>query len=161
MSVGLYHLVELSCSVLLKKIEAIIRSEKLPITKERLRQIGVGGMTISTVSGWSKQRELHLQWRGQPVAYDLLPRVKFEIVVPDEQVDKVVQAIIESARTDESGDGVVFVTTIEQAINISTLDKGDAAILQPEISSSNNIERQASPPSSEKTTSKSSLERKF
>lgn len=90
-------------------------------------------MTISTVSGWSKQRELHLQWRGQPVAYDLLPRVKFEIVIPDEHLDRTVQTIIESARTGESGDGIVFVTTIEQAINISTLDKGDAAILQPDI----------------------------
>src|SRR5918912_2030554 len=120
----------------MKKVEAIIRSERMPLVKEKLRQIGVGGMTISTVSGWSKQRELHLQWRGQPVAYDLLPKAKFEIVVPDDQVDRVVQAVIESARTGEHGDGVVFVNTVEQAINISTLDKGDAAILQPEISSS-------------------------
>lgn len=118
---------------ILKKVESIVRSEKLPILKEKLRQIGVGGMTISTVSGWSKQRELHLQWRGQPVAYDLLPRVKFEIVIPDEHLDRTVQTIIESARTGESGDGIVFVTTIEQAINISTLDKGDSAILQPDI----------------------------
>jgi nitrogen regulatory protein P-II 1 len=117
----------------LKKVESIVRSEKLPILKEKLRQIGVGGMTISTVSGWSKQRELHLQWRGQPVAYDLLPRVKFEIVIPDEHLDRTVQTIIESARTGESGDGIVIVTTIEQAINISTLDKGDSAILQPDI----------------------------
>jgi nitrogen regulatory protein PII len=69
------------------------------------------------------------------VAYDLLPRVKFEIVIPDEHLDRVVQTIIESARTGESGDGVVFVTTIEQAINISTLDKGDSAILQQDIKS--------------------------
>ncbi len=142
----------------MKKIEAIIRSEKLPFVKERLRQIGVGGMTISTVSGWSKQRELHLQWRGQPVAYDLLPKVKFEIVIPDEQIDKVVQVLIESARTGESGDGVVFVMPIEQAINISTLDKGDAAILQPEVSSNSNIEGQATTTSSV-TTSKPRTER--
>lgn len=116
----------------MKKIEAIVRTEKLPVLKEKLRQIGVGGMTISTVSGWSKERELHLQWRGQPVAYDLLPRVKFEIVIPDNQQDKVVPAIIDAARTGEHGDGVIFVTTIEQAINISTLDKGDNAVLQPE-----------------------------
>ena len=74
-------------------------------------------MTISTVSGWSKQRELHLQWRGQPVAYDLLPRVKFEIVIPDEHLDRTVQTITESARTGESGDGIVFVTTIENTID--------------------------------------------
>ncbi len=113
----------------MKKVEAIVRSERMPVVKEKLRQIGIGGMTISTVSGWSKLRELHLQWRGQPVAYDLLPKVKFEIVVPDEQVDKTVQAVIESARTGEHGDGVVFVSTIEQAFNIATLDKDDKVVI--------------------------------
>lgn len=113
----------------MKKIEAIIRSESMPIVKEKLRQMKIGGMTISTVSGWSKQRELHLQWRGQPVAYDLLPRVKFEIVLPDEQLDKVVQAVIESARTGEHGDGVIFVSTIEHAFNIATLDKDDKVVI--------------------------------
>jgi nitrogen regulatory protein P-II 1 len=113
----------------MKKVEAIIRAERMPVVKEKLRQTGVGGMTISTVSGWSKQRELHLQWRGQPVAYDLLPRVKFEIIIPDEQLDLTVQAIIESARTGEHGDGVVFVSTIEQAFNIATLDKGEKVIV--------------------------------
>jgi nitrogen regulatory protein P-II 1 len=58
----------------MKKVEAIIKSERMPVVKEKLRQMRVGGMTISTVSGWSKQRELHLQWRGQPVAYDLTIR---------------------------------------------------------------------------------------
>lgn len=113
----------------MKKVEAIIRSERMPVVKEKLRQMGIGGMTISTVSGWSKQRELHLQWRGQPVAYDLLPRVKFEIAVPDNQTDQVVQAVIESARTGEHGDGVIFVSTIEHAYNIATLDKDEKVIV--------------------------------
>lgn len=113
----------------MKKVEAIIRSERMPVVKEKPRQMGIGGMTISTVSGWSKQRELHLQWRGQPVAYDLLPKIKFEIVVPDDQTDRVVQAVIESARTGEHGDGVVFVTTVEQAFNIATLDKDEKVIV--------------------------------
>ncbi len=112
----------------MKKIDAIIRSERMPLVKERLRQLGIGGMTISTVSGWSKQRELHLQWRGQPVAYDLLPKAKFELIVPDDRVDSVIQAITESARTGEHGDGVIFVSTIEQAINITTLDKGEKVV---------------------------------
>lgn len=116
----------------MKKIEAIVRTEKLPIVKEKLRAIGIGGMTISNVSGWSKQRELHLQWRGQPMAYDLLPKIKFEIVVPDSQEDLVVKSIVESARTGEHGDGVIFVTPIEIAINISTMEKGEKAILQPD-----------------------------
>jgi nitrogen regulatory protein P-II 1 len=112
----------------MKKIDAIIRSERMPLVKERLRQLGIGGMTISTVSGWSKQRELHLQWRGQPVAYDLLPKAKFEIIVPDDRMDSVIQAITESARTGDHGDGVIFVSTIEQAINITTLDKGEKVV---------------------------------
>jgi nitrogen regulatory protein P-II 1 len=112
----------------MKKIDAIIRSERMPLVKERLRQLGIGGMTISTVSGWSKQRELHLQWRGQPVAYDLLPKAKFEIIVTDDRMDSVIQAITESARTGEHGDGVIFVSTIEQAINITTLDKGEKVV---------------------------------
>jgi nitrogen regulatory protein P-II 1 len=112
----------------MKRIDAVIRSERMPLVKERLRQLGIGGMTISTVSGWSKQRELHLQWRGQPVAYDLLPKAKFEIIVPDDRMDSVIQAITESARTGEHGDGVIFVSTIEQAINITTLDKGEKVI---------------------------------
>jgi nitrogen regulatory protein P-II 1 len=113
----------------MKKLEAMVRPERMPVIKEKLRQIGISGMTISTVSGWSKQRELHLQWRGQPVAYDLLPKVKFEIVVPDESVDKVVDNIIESAKTGEHGDGVIFVSSIEQAFNIATLDKGEKVVL--------------------------------
>ncbi|HZB17155.1 MAG TPA: P-II family nitrogen regulator [Nitrososphaeraceae archaeon] len=112
----------------MKKVDAIIRSERMPLVKERLRQLGIGGMTISTVSGWSKQRELHLQWRGQPVAYDLLPKAKFELIVPDDRMDSVIQAITESARTGEHGDGVIFVSTIEQAINITTLDKGEKVV---------------------------------
>src|SRR5919106_630977 len=112
----------------MKKVEAMIRSERMPVVKEKLRQMKIGGMTISTVSGWSKQRELHLQWRGQPVAYDLLPKAKFEIVVPDNLMDSVIQAITESARTGEHGDGVIFVSTIDQAINIATLDKGEKVL---------------------------------
>ena len=91
--------------------------------KERLRDMGVGGMTITTVSGWSKQRELHLQWRGKPVSYDLIPRAKFEIVAPDSQLDDIVQAIIETARTGQPGDGIIFISTIEQAINIYYLGR--------------------------------------
>jgi nitrogen regulatory protein P-II 1 len=113
----------------MKRLEAIVRSERMPIVKEKLRQIGIGGMTISTVSGWSKERELHLQWRGQPVAYDLLPKIKFEIVLADDKVQNVVDAIIESARTGEHGDGVIFVSAVEQAYNIATLDKGEKVIV--------------------------------
>ena len=113
----------------MKKLEAIVRSERMPLVKEKLREIGIGGMTISTVFGWSKQRELHLQWRGQPVAYDLIPRVKFEIVLSDANVEKVIDTIIEFARTGEHGDGIIFVSRVGQAFNIATLDKGEKVVL--------------------------------
>ena len=112
----------------MKKIEAIIRAEKMPLVKEQLRQIGIGGMTVSTVSGWSRQRELHLQWRGSPVSYDLMPKTKFEAIVPDEKVEEIIQAIVEHARTGEHGDGVIFISTVEKAINITTLNRDDKGI---------------------------------
>jgi nitrogen regulatory protein P-II 1 len=107
----------------MKKIEAIVRAERMTDVKERLRQLGVSGMTVETVSGWSKQRELHLQWRGMPVSYDLIPRVKSEIVALDSQVDDIVQVIIETARTGEHGDGIVSISNVERAINIYHLGR--------------------------------------
>jgi len=115
----------------MKMVQAIIRAERMPDLKEHLRSIGVGGMTVYTVSGWSKKRELHLQWRGQPVSYDLIPRTKFEIVIPDEQLDTVIRTITEHARSGSSGDhgdGIIFVSTIEHAINIATLEKDEKGI---------------------------------
>lgn len=112
----------------MKKIEAIIRAERMPVVKEHLRQIGIGGMTVSTVSGWSRERELHLSWRGNPVSYDLIPRTKFEAIVSDDKVEEVIQAIVEHARTGEHGDGVIFVSTIERAVNITNLNRNDKGI---------------------------------
>jgi len=108
----------------LKKVDAIVRAERMPHIKERLRDIGVAGMTISTVMGWSKTRELHLQWRGQLVSYDLIQRAKFELVLPDSQVREVIEAIIESARSGkngEQGDGIIFVSNVDHLINIKYL----------------------------------------
>jgi nitrogen regulatory protein P-II 1 len=104
----------------MKKIEAIIRAERMPVVKEHLRQIGIGG--------WSRERELHLSWRGSPVSYDLIPRTKFEAIVSDDKVEEVIQVIVEHARTGEHGDGVIFVSTIERAVNITTLNRNDKGI---------------------------------
>lgn len=112
-------------------LQAIIRAERMPIVKDQLRNIGIGGMTVSSVSGWSRQRELHLQWRGQPVSYDLVPRMKFEIAVPDDRVELVVRTIVKYARsgeTGEQGDGIIFLSSIEQSINIATLEEGDRSL---------------------------------
>ena len=108
----------------MKKIDAIVRAERMPLVKERLRDMGVSGMTISTVMGWSKTRELHLQWRGQRVSYDLIQRAKFELVIPDSQVKEVVNAIIETARTGnngEHGDGMIFVSNVDHIMNVKYL----------------------------------------
>jgi nitrogen regulatory protein P-II 1 len=99
----------------LKKIEAIVRAERMSDVKESLRGLGV--------SGWSKQRELHLQWRGLPVSYDLISRIKFEIVALDSQVEDIVQTIIETARTGEHGDGIVSISNVERVINIYHLGR--------------------------------------
>jgi nitrogen regulatory protein PII len=112
-------------------LQAIVRAEKMPVVKEQLRGIGIGGMTVSSVSGWSRQKELHLQWRGQPVSYDLVPRMKFEIAVPDDRIELVIRTIVRYARSGESGeqgDGIIFLSSIEQAINIATLEEGDRSL---------------------------------
>ena len=106
-------------------LHAIIRAEKMPVVKEQLRNIGIGGMTVSSVSGWSR-RELHLQWRGQPVSYDLVPRMKFEIAVPDERVELVIRTIVKHARSGESGeqgDGIIFFFLVSSNPLISLLSK--------------------------------------
>lgn len=108
----------------MKKIDAIVRAERMPLVKERLRDMGVSGMTISTVMGWSKTRELHLQWRGQRVSYDLIQRAKFELVIPDSQVREVMNAIIETARSGKSGDhgdGMIFVSNVDHIMNVKYL----------------------------------------
>jgi nitrogen regulatory protein PII len=108
----------------LKKVDAIVRAERMPLIKERLRDMGVAGMTISTVMGWSKTRELHLQWRGQRVSYDLIQRAKFELVIPNSQVKEVVKTIIESARSGkngEHGDGIIFISNVDHIVNVKYL----------------------------------------
>ena len=81
----------------MKKIDAIVRAERMPLIKERLREMGVAGMTISIVMGWRKNRELRLQWRGQPVSYDLIQREKFEVVKTEKKVPESVCALIGAA----------------------------------------------------------------
>lgn len=110
----------------MKKIDAIIRSEKLPEVKEALKSLGIGGMTVYSVSGWSKGKEENLQWKGQPVVHDLIAKSKLEVIVPDSQVDVIVNAIAKNARTGVHGDGIVFVLPVEQILNIFTMDKDES-----------------------------------
>src|SRR5579872_7042133 len=100
----------------MKKIEAIIKPFKLEDVKEALAEIGIEGMTISEVKGFGRQKGHTEIYRGSEYTVDFLPKVKFEIVLAEERVNKAVEAIIGSARTGKIGDGKVFILPIEDAI---------------------------------------------
>jgi nitrogen regulatory protein P-II 1 len=112
----------------MKKVEAIIRTERLLAVKDALKVIGVSGMTVFSVSGWSRGIEESLQWKGHPVAYDLIAKSKLEIIVGDDRVDVVIETIAKNARTGVHGDGIIIVTPVEQGVNIMTMERGNNII---------------------------------
>ncbi len=112
----------------MKKIEAVVKPFKLEETKEALANVGVQGITVTEVKGYGRQRGHTELYRGAEYVVELLPKVKLELVVQDEMVDKVVQTITESAHTGRIGDGKIFVIPIDDAVRIRTGDKGEAAI---------------------------------
>ena len=112
----------------MKKIEAIFRPEKLEPIREALTEIGVMGMTVTEVSGRGRQKGITLQWRAGEYCVDLLPKVKIEVVVIEEDVGRTVHTIISKARTGDRGDGKIFILPVENAIRISDGDEGDSAI---------------------------------
>jgi len=112
----------------MKKIEAIIRPFKLDEVKEALTEIGVKGMTITEVKGYGRQKGHTELYRGAEYKVDFLPKIKIEIVAPDHMVDKIVNAIIKSARTGQVGDGKIFIYPVEEAIRVRTEETGEDAI---------------------------------
>ena len=112
----------------MKRIEAIIQPFKLDDVREGLKEVGVDGMTIYDVRGHGRQKGHKEVYRGQEYEVDLLPKVKVEVVVPDDRVDATVKAITESARTGKIGDGKVFIYAVEVAIRIRNSDTGDSAL---------------------------------
>lgn len=112
----------------MKKIEAIVKPFKMEDVKEALSEIGVEGMTVSEVKGFGRQKGHTEIYRGSEYTVDFLPKVKFEIVISDDRVQRAVEAIVQAAKTGKIGDGKVFVMTIEEAIRIRTEERGDAAI---------------------------------
>ncbi len=112
----------------MKKIEAIIKPHKLDEVVSALNKIDICGMTISEVKGFGRQKGFKEVYRGVEYEVNFLPKTKIEIVVPSEIVDKVINVIIENAKTDEIGDGKIFVTKVEDVIRIRTKERGDAAI---------------------------------
>jgi len=112
----------------MKKIEAIIKPFKLEEVKDALSEIGIEGMTVSEVKGFGRQKGHTEIYRGSEYKVDFLPKVKVEIVLPDNRVEAAVAAIVGAAKTGKIGDGKVFVANIEEIIRIRTDEKGDAAI---------------------------------
>lgn len=113
----------------MKKIEAIIRPEKLQDVKQALDDLGFHGLTIAQVTGRGAQRGIVHQGRGgETVTVDMLPKTKLEVVVPDQAVEKVIEAIVRRARTGTIGDGKIFVIPVEEAVRVRTGERGDVAI---------------------------------
>ncbi len=112
----------------MKKIEAIIRPEKIQDVKAALDKLGCIGMTITEVKGRGKQGGITQQWRGRQYHIDLLPKIKIELVVKTKYVDKVVNTIIESARTGKTGDGKIFVSPVERVYRVRTGEIDEDAI---------------------------------
>jgi nitrogen regulatory protein P-II 1 len=110
------------------KIEAVIQPSKLESVKEALIEVGVDGMTVLEVRGHGRQKGHTEFYRGREYTVDLLPKIKLEIVLPDELVDKAVQAIVTNARTGKIGDGKIFLTKIDEAIRIRNDERGAAAL---------------------------------
>ena len=112
----------------MKKIEAIIKPFKLEDAKEALNAIGVLGITVSEVKGFGRQKGHTELYRGAEYVVDFLPKIKLEIAVADELVDKAVSAIVEAANTGRIGDGKIFVAPMEEAIRIRTGERGESAL---------------------------------
>ena len=112
----------------MKKIEAIVRPDRLNIIKEALSEMGYPGMTVTEVKGHGIQKGITEMWRGRTYKVDLLSKVKIEIVVLDQHVDPIIQTITKEARTGSIGDGKIFVSDIERVLRIRTGETDTKAV---------------------------------
>ena len=112
----------------MKKVEAIIRPEKLNDTKEKLKALGYPGMSIIHVEGHGRQKGKIEQFRGREYRQEFLPKIKLEIVIKDEDLENIVKAIVDSSKTGKIGDGKIFISEVTEVIRIRTGEKGDSAL---------------------------------
>ena len=112
----------------MKKVEAIIKPFKLDEVKESLSAIGTQGLTVTEVKGFGRQKGHTELYRGAEYVVDFLPKVKIEVVVSDQLVDGVIEAIVKAARTGKIGDGKIFVTPVEQVVRIRTGETNESAV---------------------------------
>ena len=112
----------------MKMVEAIVKPFKLDEVKEALTKVGIQGMTVEEVKGFGRQKGHTELYRGAEYSVDFLPKVKIQILVPDEKAAQVVEAIVQGARTGKIGDGKIFVAPVEEVIRIRTGERGADAI---------------------------------
>ncbi|MGZ4901327.1 MAG: P-II family nitrogen regulator [Halobacteriota archaeon] len=112
----------------MKKIMAIIRPNKLDIVKQALDDVGCSGITVTEVKGRGRQKGITEIYRGREYHIDLLPKLEINLIVHDNEIDKILETIAKSARTGEIGDGKIFVLPVEDVIRIRTGERGDSAL---------------------------------
>ena len=112
----------------MKKIDAAVTPFKLDQVREALAEVGVTGLTVSEVKGVGRQKGHTELYRGAEYVVDFLPKVKIEVVVSDNMVDGVIEAIVKAARTGKIGDGKIFVTAVEQVVRIRTGETNESAV---------------------------------
>ncbi len=110
------------------KVEAIIQPSRFESVKEGLHEIGIEGMTVTEVRGHGRQKGHTEVYRGREYTVDLLPKIKIELVLPDDLAERVVEAILKSAKTGKIGDGKIFLSRIEEAIRIRNEERGENAL---------------------------------
>jgi nitrogen regulatory protein P-II 1 len=113
---------------LMKKVEALVRHFKLEDVKDALMKLGVKGMTVTEVRGFGRQKGHTELYRGTEYTVDFVPKIKIEVVVPDDESGAVVDAVMQAARTGQVGDGKIFVSNLGDAVRIRTGEIGDSAI---------------------------------
>ncbi|ADZ08820.1 nitrogen regulatory protein P-II [Methanobacterium lacus] len=112
----------------MKEITAVIRPDKLEVVKEALQEIQCNGVTVTEVKGRGRQLGITESYRGRDYKVDLLPKTRLEIIVNDDYVEKVIDAIVKTAQTGDIGDGKIFVAPVEEVIRIRTGERGEKAV---------------------------------
>jgi len=112
----------------MRKIDAVIRPHLLDAVKNALQEVGITGMTITEVKGFGRQKGHTETYRGSEYKIDFIPKIKIEVVVPDEMVDHVIDAVAKAAKTGKFGDGKIFVVPVEEVIRIRTGERNEQAI---------------------------------
>lgn len=112
----------------MKRVEAIVRPEKIDAVRHALQAAGCTGLMISEIEGHGKQKGMVQQWRGEKYKLELVPKIKIEVVVKDSEAEQITRAIIGSAKTGEIGDGKIFISEVQSAIRIRTEERGEAVL---------------------------------